>query len=440
MLRLLTPRCLGLTVCLGSLFVSSSGCDQKSSGPPPKPTPTVTVAEPVEKELADFAEFTGRTEAVEAVEIRARVSGYLETIEKKHFQAGSEVKAGDLLFEIDSRTYAAEVARNEGALASAKAKIKRTEADLERQKTLREKGINAQSDLDLAIAEHGEATAATQTNEASLERAKLDLGFTKVTAPVAGRTSRELISIGNLVAADSTLLTTIVSLDPMHAYFDVDERTLLDIVQRVREKRMKSASDHELPVRMGLANEAGFPHVGVIDFFDNRISTTTGTMQVRGSFPNPVISRTRAKPDAGDSTAESATDAKGDEEKLRHLLPGLFVRIRIELGDPSLKLLIPEQALAQQQGQRYVFVVKPDNKVERRDVTVGRQDGSLRVIETGLQPGEKVIVQGHLRVRAGMEVKSEPYTGGSAAEATSATGASDHKATPAGGASKSNDH
>ncbi|MBC8115360.1 MAG: efflux RND transporter periplasmic adaptor subunit [Candidatus Saccharimonas sp.] len=409
MLRLLTPRRLGLTVCLGSLFVSSSGCDQKSSGPPPKPTPTVTVAEPVEKELADFAEFTGRTEAVESVEIRARVSGYLKEI---HFKAGSEVKVDDLLFEIDARTYQAELDRNAGTLANAKAKLKRTDADLAREQTLRDKGINAQADLDLAIAQQGEAAASIQSSEASLERAKLDLDFTKVTAPVAGLTSRELITVGNLVAADSTMLTTIVSLDPIYAYFDVDERTLLDIQQRIREKKMKSARDSEIEVVLGLANEVGFPHVGAIDLVDNRVSATTGTIQVRCRFPNPE----------------------------RVLTPGLFVRVQSQMGPARSRLLVPEQALAQQQGQRYVFVVKPDNKVERRDVTVGRQDGSLRVIETGLQSGEKVIVQGHLRVRAGMEVKPEPYTAGATASATSATDASNHNATPAGGASKSKDH
>ncbi len=371
------------------LLVANSGCDQKmSGGAPPRPIPTVTVAEPVERELADFAEFTGRTEAVESVEVRARVSGYLNAI---HFKAGSEVKAGDLLFEIDSRIYAAEVDRNDGLLANAKAKIKRTEADLERQKTLREKGVNAQSELDLAIAEQGVAAAAIQTNEASLARAKLDMDFTKVTAPVAGRTSRERITVGNLVSADTTMLTTIVSLDPIYAYFDIDERTMLEIQRLIREKKMKSVREQDVEVLLGLANETGFPHVGVVDLVDNRVSATTGTIQIRCRFPNAD----------------------------RVLTPGLFVRVRFQMGPARTKLLVPEQALAQQQGQRFVYVVQPDNKVERRDVSVGRQDGSLRVIEAGLQPGEKVIVQGHLRVRTGMEVKAEPYKVGSAVEAGS---------------------
>ena len=389
MSRCLAFHRLQLAACVVGLLVANSGCDQKiSGGAPPRAIPTVTVAEPVERELADFAEFTGRTEAVESVEVRARVSGYLNAI---HFKAGSEVKAGDLLFEIDSRTYAAEVERNEGLLANAKAKIKRTEADLERQKTLREKGVNAQSELDLAIAEQGVAAAAIQTNEASLARAKLDMDFTKVTAPVAGRTSRERITVGNLVSSDTTMLTTIVSLDPIYAYFDIDERTMLEIQRLIREKKMKSAREQDVEVLLGLANETGFPHVGVIDLVDNRVSATTGTIQIRCRFPNAD----------------------------RVLTPGLFVRVQFQMGPTRTKLLVPEQALAQQQGQRYVYVVKPDNKVERRDVTVGRQDGSLRVIETGLQAGEKIIVQGHLRVRTGMEVKAEPYKVGVAAEAGS---------------------
>ena len=418
MLRHLSPCRLGLTVCLGSLFVSSSGCDQKTSGgAPPKPTPTVAVIEPVEKELADFVEFTGWTDAVESVEIRARVSGYLKEIQ---FKAGGEVAAGDLLFQIDPRTYEAEVARSEGALATVQAQLKKFHAELDRTQVLREKGINTQADLDQAIAAQSEAAASIQSAEANLSKAKLDLDFTKVTAPVAGRTSRERITAGNLVAADLTLLTTIVSLEPIYAYFDVDERTMLDIQQRIREKRMKSAREHKVEVRLGLANETGFPHGGMIDLVDNRVSATTGTIQVRGKFPNPIIRSKRAEAAADDKTVEGAANSEGgDDDKDRILTPGLFVRIQFQMGPPQSRLLVPELTLAQQQGQRYVFVVKSDNTVERRNVTVSRKDGSWRVVESGLQSGERVIVQGHLRVRPGMEVKTEPYKAGSTASAVS---------------------
>lgn len=390
MLRLFDCARIVATACVCGLLVSLPGCAKTTSGgTPPKVAPTVKVIEPIERELPDFVEFTGWTDAVESVEIRARVNGYLKHIA---FKAGKEVEAGELLFEIDPRPYAATVAQSEGALATVKARLKRTAAELDRTQGLREKGINTQADFDKAVADQAEAVATLQSSEASLEKAKLDLGFTKVTAPVAGRTSRERITVGNLVTADSTLLTTIVSLDPIYAYFDVDERTMLDIQQRIREKKMKSARDHDdVEVKLGLANESGFPHIGVLDLVDNRISATTGTIQVRGRFSNAD----------------------------RLLTPGLFVRIQFQMGPPRSRVLIPEQALAQQQGQRYVFVVKPDNTVERRDVSVGRKDGSLRVIETGLQVGEKVIVQGQLRVRPGIVVKAELFQEPASAAAAS---------------------
>ena len=218
-----------------------------------------------------------------------------------------------------------------------------------------------------------------------MTKAKLDQEFTKVIAPISGRTSRELITEGNLVTADNTALTTIVSLDPIYAYFDVDERTLLDIQQRIREKKMDSARERDdVEIRLALANETGFPHVGVIDVIDNRVDASTGTMQIRGRFPNPG-------PD-------------------RLLTPGLFVRVQFQMGPPRSRLLIPERALLQQQGQRYVYVVTPEDKIDRRNVTVGRRDGPLRVIETGLQTGDRVVVKGQQRVRPGVKVRPEVET------------------------------
>ena len=189
-----------------------------------------------------------------------------------------------------------------------------------------------------------------------------------------------MITIGNLVTADTTTLTTIVSIDPIYAYFDVDERTLLDIQKRIREKKMDSARDRDdVPINLGLANETGFPHVGTIDVVDNRVDSGTGTMQIRGRFDNAD----------------------------RVLTPGLFVRIQFQMGPARPRLLVPEQALAQQQGQRYVYVVTPEKKIERRNVTVGRLDASMRVIETGLKRGDSVVVKGQQRVRPGIEVRIE---------------------------------
>ena len=362
--------------CVCGLIVTSMGCEQQRvTSPAVGEHPTVVVTQPLEKELADFAEFTGRTDAVESVEIRARVSGYLNKI---HYKPGREIEAGGLLFEIDSRPYDAELERCEATLATARASLKQAQAEMLRAEELHARKISTQADYDRAVADLSHAEASVDSTQASVTKAKLNQDFTKVTAPISGRTSRELITEGNLVTADSTALTTIVSLDPIYAYFDIDERTLLYIQQKIREHKIDSARDRDnVEIRLEMANETGFPHQGVIDVVDNRIDAGTGTMQIRGRFPNSE----------------------------RKLTPGLFIRIQMQLGPARSRLLIPERALAQQQGQRYVYVVSAEQKIERRNVTVGRRDGALRVIETGLQPGDRVVVQGQQRVRPGVEVK-----------------------------------
>ena len=355
-----------------------SGCSPAKKGGPTTNEPvSVVVTQPTQKDLADFVEFTGRTDAVESVEIRARVSGYLKKID---FKPGKEVEAGTLLFEIDPRPYDAELERSEGNLATAEASQKQAAAEMGRAEGLRNKGVSTQADYDKAIADLAHAVASVQSTKASVTKARLDQEFTKVIAPISGLTSRELITEGNLVTADNTALTTIVSVDPIFAYFDVDERTLLDIQKRIRERKMESARERDdVEVRMALANETGFPHIGVIDVVDNRVDPGTGTMQIRARFPNSD-----------------------------HLLtPGLFVRIQFQMGPERPRLLIPERALAQQQGQRYVYVVTKDEKIDRRNVTVGRRDGSQRVIETGLDLGDRIVVKGQQRVRPGVVVKAE---------------------------------
>ena len=217
--------------------------------------------------------------------------------------------------------------------------------------------------------------------QASEEEAKLDLEFTRLLSPIDGEISRALITKGNLVTADQTLLTTVVSVDPMYVYFDVDEHTILQIEQGVREGKIKVRGPGKIPVRMGLGNEEGHPHEGILNFADNRLDPTTGTIQVRGVFPNP-------KPAVGS----------------RVLTPGLFTRIRVDVGEPYKAIMMVERALAVDQGQKCLLVVNDKNEVEYRPVTVGKLEGQLRVIRDGLRPGQRVIVNGLQRVRPGMTV------------------------------------
>jgi RND family efflux transporter MFP subunit len=359
---------------IGLLGVCGCGGAAAHDAPRPATAVSVKVVTPEARELADFVEFTGRTEAREFVEIRARVNGYLTEIP---FRPGKEVQKDDVLFVIDPRPYQAELDRSEATKATVEARLKRTVAELARATELREKGVNTQADFDKAVADQAEAAASLLGATASVEKAKLDLTFTKVRAPIDGLTSRELLTIGNLVAADSSLLTTIVSLDPVHAYFDVDERTALEIQARIRANAQPDARKRDdVPVRLGLQTETGFPHVGVIDLVNNRVDPNTGTLSVRARFEN----------------AE------------RILMPGLFVRLQFQLGPPKSRLLIPERAIAQQQGQRYVYVMGADDKAVRKEITIGRLDGASRVVEQGLTADDRVVVTGLHRVRPGAKL------------------------------------
>src|SRR5215813_1411493 len=246
--------------------------------------PVVMVSLPVEREVTDYYEYTGRTAAVDAVEVRARASGYLD---KVNFREGAVVNKGDLLFQIDPRPFQAVLDQAKGQVGQWEAKLARAEADVTRDERLLPKGAASQKDFDQAVADRGEARAAIQSGRAAVDRAALDLEFTQVTAPISGRISRHLIDEGNLVTADTTLLTTLVSIDPMYAYFDADERTVLHVRQLIREGKVQSARDVATrPVLMGLADETDFSHHGTINFVDNQVNPQTGTLRLRGVFPN----------------------------------------------------------------------------------------------------------------------------------------------------------
>jgi RND family efflux transporter MFP subunit len=366
-------------VCLLLLLVTV-GCPRQAAGPPQgadtAQAPEVLVGTPVVKTITDYEDFTGHTEAMRSVEIRARVSGYLVKGLKQDGEPnkeGTEVKRGDLLFEIDPRTYEADKSKAEAALAQSRAHMERLAKDLKRAQELLPTRSISQGDYDQIAGDYREAEAAVKTAQATLRLAQLNLEFTQVTAPCDGRVSKQMIDPGNMVQADQTPLTTIVTLDPIYAYFDIDERTLLQLRRLIleREGRLRSAQEVKHKILLGLADEEGFPHEGTIDFADNRVDPMTGTLRLRGVFPNPK----------------------------RMLSPGMFTRIRLPIGQPHPAILVPEDALGSDQGQKFLYVVNGQNKAIYRRVEVGSLHGKLRVIKSGLAEGEQVVLGGLQRIK-----------------------------------------
>lgn len=359
------------------------GCDEPDAAGGAADAPAVEVALPVVRNVTDYAYFTGRTDAEKTVEVRARVSGYLTEI---RFKPGTEVQEGDSLFLIDLRPYKAELDRAEGSQARSIALVDRLTKDQERAQKLPAGTITPQ-ELDKIAADLAEAKASVQVATADVESARLNLEFTDIKAPFGGRVGRNMVSEGNLITANSPLgepLTTIVTVDPMFAYFDCDENKMLEIQKRIREGKMKSARETPgtVPVEMGLGNEGTtYPHTGTLDFVNNRVNPSTGTLQVRGVFANPLIN--------------------GDN---RMLSPGLFVRVRLPMGEPHDALLIDGGAVMPDQGLKIVYVLNDKNEVEARQVTLGALHDGLQEVLDGLTPDDRVIITNLQRVRPGTPV------------------------------------
>lgn len=375
------PTSLALLALVAAL---GAGCGRQKP-PPAPPPPAVSVAEVVQREVMEWDEYTGRLDAVETVEVRARVNGYLESI---HFEDGALVKKGDLLFVIDPRPYKTEYDRAEAELARAQTRLELANNDFERAARLFKSRAISEEELDSRSKAKKEADSALIAAKANLEAVRLNLEYTRVNAPIDGRISRRYVTVGNLVHGGvgmPTLLTTIVSVDPIYCYVDADERSVLKYQQLSREGKRVSARDFKIPCEMALANETGFPHKGVIDFVDNRLDPTTGTLRARGVFSNGTT----------------------------QLTPGLFARLRIPGSGTYQALLLPERAFGSDQTVKFIYVVNAENKVEFRPVTVGPVIDGLRVVREGVKPGEKVIVEGHMRVRPGMQVtpQSSPSAG-----------------------------
>lgn len=369
---------------LGGLWLAA-GCVRPAPPPVDSSPPRVTVSLPVAREVTDYVDFTGRTDSKNSIEIRPRVTGYLT---KMPFIEGAEVQKDDLLFEIDPRPYQAQLDKAAADVVLSAASLKLAQADNARAKNVAKMNAGAisQQELDKYQATEDQSAAQLAATKAALEGHKLNLEFTQVRAPVAGQVSRYLLTLGNLAMQDQTQLTTLVALDPMYSYFEVDENTMLRIVRQLLPDSKDALRTKQVPVLMGLADEEGqFPYRGYVDFADNQLTTGTGTLSLRGVFDNPVTKSGR-----------------------RLLRPGMFVRIRLPIGKPHQGLLVIDKALSTDQGQKYLLVVDQHDVVQYRRVKTGAlQPDGLRVIEDGLQPNEAVIVSGLQLVRPLLKVDPE---------------------------------
>ncbi len=361
-----------------------NSCERPPQAPAPASPPSpVTVSRPLGIEMVEWDEFIGRLEAPASVEIRARVSGYLEKI---HFKEGSDVKAGDLLITIDPRPYQAVVDRAQADFERAQVHVELARMESKRAKALIESKAIAVEEIEQRHQALAEAEAGLRSARATLETATLDLEFTQLKSPITGRVGQALVTEGNLVSGGSnnsnaTVLTNIVSVDPIHCYLDVDEQSALKYRELRRLGKRASALDQEIVAEMGLANEQGFPHKGVIDFVDNRLDPSTGVIRSRALFANP-----------GGAMA-----------------PGFFARVRIPGSGKYAALLVRDNAVGSDQGKPFLFVVGADKIVKQVPVEIGPLHAGLRVVKSGITKDDLVIVDGVALARNGVrvDVKSE---------------------------------
>lgn len=324
------------------------------------PPPEVAVAQVLSKQVQLWDDYNGRVTAPDAVELRPRVSGYVERVAYKE---GQEVKQGDLMFLIDPRPYRAALNSAQAQLERARATERLTELQVNRAQTLIASKAISQQELDSRSASHAQATADVHAAEAAVVTARLNLEFTEVRAPVDGRASRAMVTVGNLAQADETLLTSLVSQDPVYVYFDADEHSYLRYKEQERKDRRVAA---DRAVRIGLANEQGYPHVAAINFLDNQVNPTTGTIRARAVLRNQD----------------------------RRFTPGLYARVQFAGSATANALLIDDKAVLTDQDRKYVYVLDQDNKAQRKDIVIGRMVDNLRVVQSGLSATDKVVVAG----------------------------------------------
>jgi RND family efflux transporter MFP subunit len=360
----------------GAALLALAACGQQNAYVPPPP-PDVVVSQPLQQQVPLYVELTGNLKAINEVKLEARVQGFLEQIK---YVDGATVKKGDVLFVIQQNTYQAQLDQAKAALESDKASQANAQVEYTRQLTLGREQFASQALVDDAKTKLAEASAATLGAQANLEVANINLGYTQVTAPFDGVATRHLVSVGALVGYDGpTKLASVVQIDPIYVYFEVSE----SVVQRVQETlhgQGKTLRDvHSVPVEIGLEIEQGYPHKGVIDYIAPQVDASTGTLQVRGIFEN----------------------------KDNALAPGMFARVRVPIHRPDPVLLVPDTALGTDQLGRYLLVVNGSNVVEQRTVTIGQVDNRLRVIESGIEPDDWVVIDGMQRAIPGNKVEPD---------------------------------
>jgi len=373
----------------GTCTALMGGCAKPGAAGQAPPPPSVSVAQVIERRVTDWDEFTGRFQAIETVEIRPRVSGY---IDKVAFKEGGLVKSGDLLFIIDPRPYKADYDHAAADLKRYQTALQLARIESTRVQQLRESGAVSQEELDERTSTVAQAEANVAGAQAALESAALNLGFTRVTSPVAGRVSRAEVTRGNLVTGGlngGTLLSSVVSINPIYLYFEGDEQAYLRYTQMARTGQRTSSRDAPNPVQVGLANEDGFPHHGTMDFVDNQLNPQTGTIRARAILEN----------------------------KDGQFTPGLFARVKLLGSDEYNAILIDDRAVNTDQSQTYVLMLGVENKVEYRKVKLGRIIDGLRIVRDGLKPGDVVVVNGAQRVHPGLTVTPQRVSMGDDAPA-----------------------
>lgn len=359
-------------------LLALAGCDENTFVPPPPPK--VEVAIPVQRQVTRYLEATGNAAPIKSVDLVARVPGFLQSIDYKD---GDFVKEGATLFTIEPDTYKLKLDQAQAAEAGAQASLKQAEADFERKTDLVARQAVSQSTLDTSTSARDNAQASLQQAQANTNIAAVNYGYTKVTAPFNGVVSAHLVSVGELVGvASPTQLASIVALDPIYVNFNVNEQDVLKLRAEARRKGLTPADLKKTPVHIGLQTEDGFPHEGMLDYVSPTVNRSTGTVAVRGLIPNPD----------------------------RVFLPGYFVRVSVPVDQEQNALLVPDTALGSDQGGRYLLVVSKDNVIEQRKVQAGPVEGSLRVIENGLSPEDRVVIAGLLRAIPGQKVAPEMRT------------------------------